>query len=587
MNIESCVSNGVRILQYADDVLIYTSSHEKTTLQSRIQTSLDNLQTQYRYLGLDISPSKSEFVLFTKKTKVPTFTLNIASTPLTKKGAFKYLGVVFDGKSTWSEHVKHISGRCKKRINFLRTVAGVRWGSHPSTLVTIYKTTIRPILEYGSFTFMMLAKSHKIRLERLQWRALRICLGLMTSTHTSTLEVQAGILPLDLRWKESALRMLTKSFAGPSLTLRRSLIETLAANEVHPKAEMFNLVAGLQIDHNQFPCYVHSWRSQLFAPKISLQIFTTLRNINAPTATDALATFTDVVYELGPAKFVFTDGSKSEAGTGSALITPENMSETLRLQQPASVFTAEVSAIIMATEFIKRQPSGKFIIASDSMSSISALFYTRIAAKSNRLILKCRAELYNLWLNHYDVTILWVPAHVGIMGNEKADRAAKEAAISGPLSNFQPTWQDYFTLFPSQINQEWQDRWQFGELGRYFFSIRPAVQRHPWYVIFSGQLERPAIRMANRLAANHYCLKSHLNRIAILESPICERCGGYETADHIFFICPNLSHRDTLVRYLRKSHTDTLEIRNILALCRNANTIHLLHKYLIDNEIEI
>jgi hypothetical protein len=55
---------------------------------------------------------------------------------------------------------------------------------------------IGSVLEYDSVCFMNLAKTHKLCLERVQYRALRIALGLMGSTPNNCLGVLSGIPPL-------------------------------------------------------------------------------------------------------------------------------------------------------------------------------------------------------------------------------------------------------------------------------------------------------------------------------------------------------------------------------------------------------
>uniref|UniRef100_A0A1B0CU15 Putative rna-directed dna polymerase from mobile element jockey-like isoform x3 n=1 Tax=Lutzomyia longipalpis TaxID=7200 RepID=A0A1B0CU15_LUTLO len=129
--------------------------------------------------------------------------------PLVEK--FRYLGVVFDRKCLWGAHIRAVAESCSKRVNFLRAVCGLRWGAHPSVLRTLYVTTIRSVMEYGSLVFRTAANSHMMKLYRIQWRSLRICLGLMTSTHTGSLEVVAGICPLDLRFIVVAQRFLIRS----------------------------------------------------------------------------------------------------------------------------------------------------------------------------------------------------------------------------------------------------------------------------------------------------------------------------------------------------------------------------------------
>ena len=69
---------------------------------------------------------------------------------------------------------------------------------------------------------------------------------------------------------------------------------------------------------------------------------------------------------------VFTDGSKSDAGVGYGVIFP-SFSRGGSLPSVASVFTAELSAIVLALQIIFTLPVSSFTIFSDSRSALSAL----------------------------------------------------------------------------------------------------------------------------------------------------------------------------------------------------------------------
>lgn len=589
--IEQNLNCRVKILQYADDVVVYSSGLDKYRIQNDIQATIDLLHQRYNSLGLDISPSKTKYVVFTRKYKVPPFTLNLNNRPLEQASSFKYLGVVFDAKCLWKEQVNYVTKKCAKRVNFLRTVSGSTWGAHPTTLLTVYKSTIRSILDYGAIAIYNLANTHKLRLERVQWRALRVCLGLMTSTHTKTLEVQAGILPLDLRWKETIAKFICKSIAGPNRLLQCSIESCLAVKPDFKIGELFNLVIERNIPTpTTFSCYKARWACLMFSPNISLLVRNRLRTMKDPTSSETIVAFEDAVSALGPAKLIFTDGSKSAEGTGSGMYSQSNkICISQRLQEPASVFTAELTAINIATEFVKGEPPGNYIIATDSMSSIEILTSRKIAAQTPNIIHQVLSNLYDLQCNGHYITLLWIPAHRGIPGNEQADTIAKLAATTGPLSEDPVLWQDCIPHFRALINQQWQDIWASDDLGRYYFSINPRVSRRPWYETFDDNLDRPCIRIANRLAANHYCLNHHLNRVNITESPMCQHCNAnYESADHVLFQCQTLRYRDTLESHLvAVGARKPFEIRNILATCRHASTIREISSFLKKNNIQI
>jgi hypothetical protein len=95
---------------------------------------------------------------------------------------FKYLGIIFDRKLTWRLHAEYIQRRCHARVNFMKSIADQSWGAHPACLLVLYKSTVRSVIEYGGVSFSGMSDYHMRRLERIQWRAGRICFGLMRST---------------------------------------------------------------------------------------------------------------------------------------------------------------------------------------------------------------------------------------------------------------------------------------------------------------------------------------------------------------------------------------------------------------------
>jgi hypothetical protein len=103
--------------------------------------------------------------------------------------------------------------------------------------------------------------THFKKLQRVQWRALRISLGLMQSTHTGTVEVLSGVPLLNLRFSYLNRRFLIIAFSKGSDTLRGRL-QTLADLGSGKMMREFTSVQALGIEPSD--SYVqHSFRGLL------------------------------------------------------------------------------------------------------------------------------------------------------------------------------------------------------------------------------------------------------------------------------------------------------------------------------------
>ena len=73
----------------------------------------------------------------------------------------------------WSLHIKHIISKASKRVFFLRVLK--RCGLGMSSLLRVYNTFIRPVLEYACQVWNFnVSDNLKKEIERIQKRALRI-----------------------------------------------------------------------------------------------------------------------------------------------------------------------------------------------------------------------------------------------------------------------------------------------------------------------------------------------------------------------------------------------------------------------------
>lgn len=122
---------------------------------------------------------------------------------------------------------------------------------------------------------------------------------------------------------------------------------------------------------------------------------------------------------------IFTDGSKDpmKGCVGAAVCVPSTgLSIKKRISNNLSVYTTELVTILLALQWIKANSPINPVVASDSYSALQSIQ----SSKSFRSDLI--NKIYVLLLEIMGVTINcpWVPAHIGVEGNEQVDMLAKE-----------------------------------------------------------------------------------------------------------------------------------------------------------------
>jgi ribonuclease HI len=129
----------------------------------------------------------------------------------------------------------------------------------------------------------------------------------------------------------------------------------------------------------------------------------------------------------------YTDDSRTDSGTGSGIqgLRP-NRGYCFPLGKYATVFQTEIYAILQcAYENMRRAYRNKqILIFSDSQAALKALSGPK---GTSRLIAECLDALTVL-ADLTEVTLIWVPGHQGIRGNEKAHMLARQASATSILS---------------------------------------------------------------------------------------------------------------------------------------------------------
>ena len=560
---------------FVDDFVIYISSYDALSACRDLQKSINAVSKWALNNGFKFSTTKTVAVRFTRSRRqevVPNLILNGEILPY--EDEVKFLGLTFDKKLTWSSHIDNLKRKVRKSLDILKVVSNFDWGADKKSLLRLYNALCLSKLDYGCQIYSSACKSKLKELDVVHNMGLRICSGAFRTSPIESIYVDTHQLPLDLRREELGLRYATRIKSSPDNPSNKILNQTLSIDYKVNASKPFQVRLKEQLrDSNiqdqkfwpvQFPKHP-PWK----IPEVERCSINVSKKNSSPQ--EVKAKFIEHDHKHEKDFKIFTDGSKSALGTGCAVITKGHY-KVGRLSNLASSFTAEMTAIVHALKEVSKVNAKKFVIYTDSKSSIEAMCQYN---PFQPLVQKAQEWLYLIYSRHKSVCFCWVPSHVGIKGNEIADAEAKAACTSNRIDLPELPHTDLYLPIKSFVRQKWQDRWASPELNnnRKYKAIRPSVSF--WHSGF--QRNRRIEIVLCRIRIGH----SHLTHKFLLEgsdAPVCDHCRSPLSIEHILEHC---QHYDAARRkyglagkLIRNILDDDADILAVIEFLKEINLYH-------------
>jgi hypothetical protein len=131
--------------------------------------------------NLFLNCAKCKVVSFTKKTEPLLFNYSINCTTLPRSNSVRDLGVVFDSRVSFTNHIESIVNSSFKSLGFV--LINGREFSDVDMLKLLYFTYVRSRLEYASTVWSPMYSIHISSLERVQRRFLKNGVHMLTGSY--------------------------------------------------------------------------------------------------------------------------------------------------------------------------------------------------------------------------------------------------------------------------------------------------------------------------------------------------------------------------------------------------------------------
>ena len=122
-----------------------------------------------------------------------------------------------------------------------------------------------------------------------------------------------------------------------------------------------------------------------------------------------------------------------------------------------------------------------------------------------------------------EVILIWVPAHVGIPGNEQADALAKAATTKNATECWiLATIKDVKRIIDQNVLQQWQTRWEDKEEKQY-----KLVENRVWVKSKFQCVSRRKESLISKLRLGKYALNRHLFKMRRHADGKCQTLFGF------------------------------------------------------------
>ena len=571
-NIVKSVCPGVECFLYVDDFCICYRSKHMHTIERQLQQVLNNLSKWSSENGFKFSKTKTKCMHFCQSRKLhldPELTLDGIQIEVVPE--FKFLGLLFDSKLSFIPHINYLSNKCHKALNLLRVVSSMDWGADKKVLLRLYRSLIRSKLDYGCVVYGSARKSYLRKLDTIHNQGLRLALGAFKTSPINSLYVEANEPSLNLRRKKLGMQYYLKLKSNPDNPTHAVVFEPLYKDDFLKKENVippFSLRCDADVKNLDFDL---TDVAESKIPDTPLWISKTPTFVydlasHQKATTDPMifrSKYLEIKRQYYLHEPIFTDGSKDGDRVAAAAVLDGELYQ-FRLPDKSSVFSAELKAVDLALDHIKEDGYWRYIILTDSLSAMQALDNQKT---DNPLITKLLDKLSDICEND-DVVFCWLPSHIGIRGNEEADKAAKEA-LSLDVLPFKVPFNDFKPLINDFIQDVWLRSWndpsyQYNKL----FSIRPNTSE--WLPASRSsrreEIVLARLRIGHTLITHSYLLKGE-------EAPECIPCNTDLTVKHLLIECIDLAPvRD---KYFKvdslKTLFDTVKLESLFDFLKETN----------------
>ena len=226
---------------FADDTSLFSAVHNITDSANLLNSNLSKIGEWGVHWKMSFNPNptkQAQEIIFSRKTSQRNHLgLMFNNSIVNVTNIHKHLGMIFDSKLSFDEHIKSVLIKISKTVGLLRKFQGIL---RRTFLIIIYKLFARPHLDYGDIIYdQTFNESFHQRIESIQYNAAIAITGTIRGTSSKKLYQESGLESLRFRRWLRKLCLFYKIYMNKSPSYLYNLI---------PDGEKFFSTRSSQID---------------------------------------------------------------------------------------------------------------------------------------------------------------------------------------------------------------------------------------------------------------------------------------------------------------------------------------------------
>ena len=345
----------ITIRCFADDLVASINGCDPSTMSRIMQRTLNKAVTWGQAHGLEFVPQKTVAIFFHRKRQLKEpQKLKMGNYEISYSQNATWLGILFDQRLTFKQHVEQKIIKVKRLIMKVRNAVGSYFGPSPKALKWAYNGIVLPSLTYGCLVWARACQDKTIRykLSKLNRLMALSMMPIRKSSPTMGLEIILGLPPIDL-------------------TIEKKALEAMIRVKPHSRTKWDGL-------GNSSTGHLRWGEDMLNSCGIPTQSFdyTNVLNLNKGFKVD-LDSFKSGLPQTNCNLSCYTDGSKMTSNAGYGFGIANSIDLVARgngqLGKYNTVYQAEVTAIEKAVDELIEMKPEKVTIFSDSQAAIRSL----------------------------------------------------------------------------------------------------------------------------------------------------------------------------------------------------------------------